>query len=255
MSWRKASWRPIRSEVATRLSWGDYGKRCVSELIGTYALVVAGPSSIVLLSTFSPSSMPEASYLVALTFGVSVSVIIILLGEHSGAVINPALTLAAASAQLLRRGLLIPYLLFQTAGGILAGLTLRLVFSPLADVTSLGSTKLATRVSPIMGMGLEALGTFILAVSALAATAWISRAVLQALTVGGTLTILILFIGPLTGAGFNPARSLGPALASEYFSNLYVYVIGPCVGALLAGLLFRRVRAARNPGPSSNDSK
>ena len=228
--------------MAIRLFWRNYGKRCASELIGTYALVVAGPSSIILLSTLSLFSTPEALYLVALTFGVSVSVIIILLGEHSGAVINPALTLAAASAQLLRRNLVIPYLLFQTVGGILAGLTLRLVFSPLGDVTSLGSTKLATSISPVMGIGLEALGTFILAVSALAATAWISRAELQALAVGGTLTLLILFIGPLTGAGFNPARSLGPALASEYFSNLYVYVIGPFVGALLAGLFFREIQ-------------
>jgi len=230
--------------VAIRLFWGNYGKICVSELIGTYALVVAGPSSIILLSTLSLSSTPEALYVVALTFGVSVSVIVILLREHSGAVINPALTLAAASAQLLRRNLVIPYLLFQTAGGILAGLTLRLVFTPLGDATSLGSTKLAASVSPIMGIGLEALGTFILAVSALAATAWISRAELQGLAVGGTLTILILFVGPLTGAGFNPARSLGPALASEYFSNLYVYVIGPFVGALLAGLSFRQIRSS-----------
>ena len=180
---------------------------------------------------------------------MSVSVIILILGEHSGAVINPALTLAAAYARLLKRNLVVPYLLFQTAGGILAGLTLRVVFSPMGDTTNLGSTKLATGVSPMVGICLEALGTFILAVSALAATAWISRAVLQAIGVGGTLTILILFIGPLTGAGFNPARSLGPALASVYLSNLYVYVVGPVVGALLAGLLFRQIRARLIPNP------
>jgi glycerol uptake facilitator-like aquaporin len=62
--------------------------------------------------------------------------------------------------------------------------------------------------------------------------------------VGGTVTILILFIGPLTGTGFNPARSLGPALASGYFPDLYVYAIGPFVGALLAELLFRQVRSS-----------
>lgn len=241
--------------MAIRLSWADYGTRCVSELIGTFALVVAGPSSIILLSTLSLSSTPEALYLVALTFGVSVSVIIFLLGEHSGAVINPALTLAAASARLLRRDLVVPYLLFQTAGGLLAGLTLRLVFSSRGDAASLGSTKLATSVSPMMGIGLEALGTFVLAVAALAATASTSRAVLQSLTVGSTLTILILFIGPLTGAGFNPARSLGPAVASGYFSNLYVYAIGPFVGALLAGLFFRQIRHSRNPVRSRNSSK
>jgi glycerol uptake facilitator-like aquaporin len=96
----------------------------------------------------------------------------------------------------------------------------------------------------MIGIGLEALGTFILAVAALAATAWISRAVIQAVTVGGTLSILIPFIGPLTGAGFNPARSIGPALPSGYFSNLCVYVIGPFIGALVVGLLFRHIRAA-----------
>jgi len=226
----------------------------MSELVGTYALVVAGPSSIILLSALSLSSAPEALYLVALTFGVSVSVIISLLGEHSGAVINPALTLAAASTRLLRRNLVVPYLIFQTVGGILAGATLRFVFGSLGNATSLGSTRLATAVSPTTGMGLEALGTFILALSALISTAWISRTAFQAVAVGSTLTILILFIGPLTGAGFNPARSIGPALASEYFSNLYVYVIGPFAGALLAGLVFRQILAARSPNPVRGQS-
>jgi len=233
--------------VTVGLLWRDYGRRCVAELIGTYVLVVVGPSSVIVISLLSLSSTPLAHLLVALTFGGTVGAIIMLLGEHSGAVINPALTLAAASARLLKGGLVIPYLLFQTAGGILAGLTLRIVFTPLGDTTSLGSTKLATGISPMMGIALETLGTFVLAISALAATAWVRRAGVQALAVGGTLVILILFIGPLTGAGFNPARSLGPALASDSFSNLYVYMVGPVVGALLAGLLFRQIHASRNP--------
>ena len=229
--------------MATGLFWTDYGKRCLSELAGTYALVVAGPSSIILLSMLSLSSTPEANLLVALTFGASVSVIIVILGEHSGAVINPALTLAAAAARLLQGKLVIPYILFQAAGGLLAGLTLRFVFGSLGDATSLGSTKLAGSVGALMGIALEALGTFVLALSALAATAWIGQSRFQGVVVGGTLVILILFIGPLTGAGFNPARSVGPALASGYFSNLYVYLVGPFVGGLLAGLLFRQLRA------------
>jgi len=232
--------------VTARLLWGDYGKRCIAELIGTYVLVVVGPSSIVFLSLLSIPA-PVTLLLVALTFGGTVSAIIIMLGEHSGAVINPALTLAAASARLLSGGLVIPYVLFQTAGGILAGITLRLMFTPLGDSTSLGSTKLATSINPMTGIGLETLGTFVLAVSALGATAWVRRARFQALAVGGTLAILILFIGPLTGAGFNPARSLGPAFASDYFSNLYVYLVGPAAGALLAGLLFRQIHVAKTP--------
>jgi len=173
--------------------------------------------------------------------------IILILGKQSGAVINPALTLAAASARLLKGNLVIPYILFQTAGGLLAGLTLKLVFSPLGDATSLGSTKLGSSVGAMAGLGLEALGTFILALSALAATTWISQPRIQALAVGSTLSILIMFVGPLTGAAFNPARSLGPALASGYFSNLYVYMVGPPAGALLAGVLFRRIRFRHEP--------
>jgi len=234
--------------VAISLFWADYGKRCISELVGTYALVVAGPSSIILLSVFSLSFTPEAILLVALTFGGSVAIIIILLGEHSGAVINPALTLGAASARLLKGSLAIPYVLSQTAGGLLAGITLRLVFGPLGNTTSLGATKLANGVSTTTGVALEALGTFILALSALAATAWINRARLQAVVVGGTLTILIVLVGPLTGAGFNPARSLGPALASGNFTNLYVYLVGPFAGAVLAGLLFRQFHATLDSG-------
>ena len=223
----------------------DYAKNCILEFFGTYALVVVGPSSVILLPMLSLSHTPEGLILVALTFGGTVAAIIVLIGEQSGAVINPALALAAASARLLRRELLVPYIFFQIAGGILAGLTLRLIFAPAGDSTNLGSTELATSIGPLTGMALEAIGTFLLAVSALAATAWIRRKVLQALAVGGTLTVLILLIGPLTGAGFNPARSLGPSLASGYFSNLFVYIAGPIAGALSAGILFRVVLKRR----------
>ena len=223
----------------------DFAKNCILEFIGTYVLVVAGPSSVILLPMLSLSHTPEGLILVALTFGGTVAAIIVLIGEHSGAVINPALALAAASARLLRRELLVPYIFFQIAGGILAGLTLRLIFAPAGDSTNLGSTELATSIGPLTGMALEAIGTFLLAVSALAATAWIRRKVLQALAVGGTLVVLILLIGPLTGAGFNPARSLGPSLASGYFSNLFVYIAGPIAGALSAGILFRVILKRR----------
>jgi len=239
--------------VEIRLFWANYGKRCISEFVGTYALVVAGPSSIVLLSVLSLSSTPDAILLVALTFGGSVATIIILLGEHSGAVINPALTLGAASARLLKGSLAIPYALSQTAGGLLAGVTLRLIFGPMGDTTSLGATKLASGIGTTTGIALEALGTFILALSALAATAWINRARLQAVVVGGTLTILIVLVGPLTGAGFNPARSLGPALASGNLTNLYVYLVGPFAGALIAGLLFRQFHATLRHGSSGTN--
>ena len=60
--------------------------------------------------------------------------------------------------------------------------------------------------------------------------------------VGGTLFVLILFIGPLTGASFNPARSLGPSLFSGYLTNQFVYYVGPVLGAACAGGVFAMVK-------------
>jgi MIP family channel proteins len=212
--------------------------RALSELAGTYVLVVVGPASIIATSMLSVSE-PLALCLVALTFGGTVALVILGLGRYSGSMINPAITLAVASAKLLRKELIAPYLLFQMAGGILAGFTLRLLFVSSNEAVQLGSTKLTGSISPALGIALEALGTLVLASSALVATTRIRQPRNQAILVGTTLFFLILLIGPLTGAGLNPARSLGPSLASGYFLNLYVYVVGPIAGAVIAGFLFR----------------
>jgi MIP family channel proteins len=215
-------------------------RECISELIGTYILVVVGPATLIVLSLVHISAL-DTLLLVALAFGGTVAIMILVFGRYSGSVINPALTLALASARLLKKDLVIPYLFFQLVGGILAGLTLRAIFLSSVSATDLGSTKLAGGVSPIVGLVFELVGTFVLASSAMLAATRIKKIRHQALFVGFTLSVLIFFIGPLTSAGLNPARSLGPSLASGYLENLYVYVVGPFAGALLAGLLFKKL--------------
>lgn len=187
-----------------------------------------------------------ALLIIALTFGGVVGFLIVLFGEHSGAVFNPAITLGASIAKSLRTKYFVPYVIFQISGGLIAGLTLRAMFVTLSSKSDLGSTKLALGLSPPVGIMIEAAGTFVLTTSALFASAKIKSRRFQGLLVGSTLFFLILMIGPLTGAGFNPARSLGPSLASGYFQNLYVYIIGPLLGAAIAGLLFRRTRHERS---------
>jgi MIP family channel proteins len=217
-------------------------KECLAELVGTYLLVLVGPASVV-VSSLVPSMLGiESLFLIALTFGGTVGILILALGKHSGTVINPAVTVAAASARLLKKGMLAPYLTFQISGGLLAGVTLRFLFGSVDVKTSLGSTKLALGINPILGIIIEATGTFFLALSALIASSSTKRPITQALLVGVTLFILIIFLGPLTGASFNPARSLGPSLASGYLENLYVYLVGPIFGALIAGVVFRVMR-------------
>ena len=233
-----ARWR----EVPPKFPCSDCKTECFSELLGTYLLVLIGPTSIILTALYLGTKATQTLIIVSLTFGATVAILILLLGKYSGAIINPALTAAVETAGLLRRGLFLPLLISQTLGGLLAGFTLRFVLGPVDPGTRLGSTTLAVGLSPIMGVLLEAIGTFTMATSALIVSTKIKTRRNQAILVGATLFILILLIGPFTGAGFNPARSLGPALASGNPDNLYVYLAGTMMGASTAGLLFRRVR-------------
>lgn len=200
-------------------------------------LVLIGPGSVVAVSQANLQPT-ESLLLTALVFGGVVAGVIALLGPMSGAIINPALTLASAAAGLLRRDLLLTYVAFQVAGALIAGFTLFLVFGGLHSTTDLGSTMLASGISPTQGTAIEIAGTFVLAISALTAGTFLRRHTAQAALVGSTLFVLILLIGPLTGASFNPARSLGPSLFSGYFGNQLVYYVGPFAGGLLAGVTF-----------------
>ena len=121
------------------------------------------------------------------------------------------------------------------------GLHFRVLFSSF-DKTNLGSTKLASGIDPLTGILIEAIGTFALASSALIEGSIFKKEGSRAALVGVTLFLLIILMGPITGASFNPARTLGPAVASSYFDNLYVYLIGPILGALFAGILMRVVK-------------
>lgn len=213
-------------------------KECLSELLGTYLLVFIGPASVVVASLVPNLSSLGALTSVAAVFGCTVASLIILLGKHSGAHINPAISVANAVAGTLRKELLLPYIAFQLLGGLLAGLSLRIVFDNLASTSYLGSTRLAAGITPIEGIILEIAGTFALAISAMFASSFIRNPVCQGILVGSTLFALIMLIGPLTGASFNPARSIGPSIFSGYFSGQVVYWVGPLAGAGLAGLTF-----------------
>ena len=88
------------------------------------------------------------------------------------------------------------------------------------------------------GLVLEAILTFFL-VNAVLNTAVAGRGGdVAALAIGLTLTFCILMGGPLTGASLNPARTIGPAIAAGVFSDIWLYIVGPVVGGILAGLLY-----------------
>jgi MIP family channel proteins len=213
----------------------------VAELIGTFALIFIGAGSVAL-----------ASHLVgiALAHGLVVVSFAYAFGHLSGAHINPAVTLGVWVAGRIDATRAVAYVVVQLAGGILGALALRWVLGGTA--TGLGVTLLAQHldlhgtpyaVTPAVGLFVEALLTFFLVNAVMNAGISGKATIPGGLAIGLTLTFCILMGGPLTGASLNPARTLGPALATGIYDDLWVYFVGPVAGGLVAGLLYKHFLA------------
>jgi MIP family channel proteins len=213
--------------------------RCLSELLGTYVLVLIGPGTVAAVSLAQGITTFEALVIIGFAFGATVALVILLLGRISGAHINPAITLAHTIAGKTTLEMFVPYISFQVLGGLLGALTVKFIFTQFGASVDFGVTKLASGVSPLIGTVLETSGTFVLAMSGFLASLRVHKKPGEAALIGSTLFVIILALGPLTNASLNPARSLGPALATGYLTNLYVYWIGPLAGGLIAGLVYR----------------
>jgi MIP family channel proteins len=211
-----------------------------AEFIGTFALVFIGAGAGAI----------GAGGLVGVAFahGLTLAGIVYAFGHLSGAHVNPAVTFGVWLAGRMDARKALSYWVFQLLGGIAAAFALRWVLGGV--VGGLGATTLAgnlvvagerVTVTPAIGLFVEGVLTFFL-VNAVLHCAVAGRAgELAGLAIGLTLTFAILMGGPLTGASLNPARTLGPALASEQFADLWVYFAGPLAGGALAALLYRKV--------------
>jgi MIP family channel proteins len=161
----------------------------------------------------------------------------------SGAHFNPAVTGALALLRQIRPADAGIYVVCQLAGGVVGVLITKLLLNNFenADNVNYGAVGLSDRIdgSNLLGMLGEGIGTFILvfaiigvAVNPLGLKDWAGFAI------GSALGLAVMTIGPLTGAGLNPARAFGPALVSGEWGGadtfLLVYVLAPVIGALLA---------------------
>lgn len=178
---------------------------------------------------------------VALATGLAVAAVFGMLGRFSAGFFNPALTLALAAARRtdwIRAALAF---LSQLLGAACAGLLLEQLFGavlPPAAAPHLGTpvvTGLGFRAATL----LEAVMTFFLALAALGGSG--RSAAARALLVGAAAGAAALVAGPLTGAALNPARAFGPASASGFWAEHYVYWFGPAAGAAAAAFLTRFV--------------
>jgi aquaporin Z len=206
-----------------------------AELLGTFALVFAGTGAIV---TDGVSGGEVTHVGVALVFGLVVLAMIDAVGDVSGAHLNPAVTLGFLAAKRLPGKLVVPYIASQGAGALLASLLLRLLFP---DHATLGATLPAGPAW--QSFVLETVLTFLLMFVILQVSTGPKEKGLRAgVAVGSVIALEALFAGPISGASMNPARSLGPALATLTFTHLWVYLLAPPLGALLGVLAHRAIR-------------
>lgn len=203
----------------------------LAEFIGTFALIFIGAGA---------GALGDGGLLgVALAHGLVVVGFAYSYGHISGTHINPAVTLGVWAAGKIDTARAFSYIFFQLLAGIVGAAVLRWVLAGRAG--TLGATNLADGVTPAVGLVLEAILTFFLVNAVMNAGISGKATIPGGLAIGLTLVFCILMGGPLTGASLNPARTLGPAVIMGNFADIWLYFVGPILGGVAAGLLYKAV--------------
>lgn len=216
------------------------GSKLVAELLGTMIFVILGAGSIVAASYLA---LPPyiALLVIALGNGMGLGLAVSMTMNISGGHLNPAVTLGVLIAGKIRARQAVAYWAMQLTGATLGALLLLEFFTQSVGASVLwGAPALGASVSVLQGIAVEAIMTFIL-VFAVFGTAVDRRAPkIGGLGIGLAVVLDVFIGGNLTGAAMNPARWFGPALVSMSFSNWYVYIIGPAIGAAVASYIYSR---------------
>jgi len=210
-------------------------RKYAAEFMGTFALVFAGTGAII-TNDITHGAVTNTG--VALTFGMVVLTMIYAVGDVSGAHLNPAVTIGFFAARRLAGKMVLPYVLSQLSGALAASLLLRGLFP---QHLTLGTTAPAGPAlqSLIFEIILTALLMFVILNVSVGAK---ERGITAGIAVGSVIALEALFAGPISGASMNPARSFAPALVSQHLAHLWIYLVAPIAGALLAVVGCRCVR-------------
>jgi len=202
-------------------------QRYLLELFGTFSLVFCGPGAII-MNDASGGIITHVG--IAITFGLIIMAMIYAIGEQSGAHINPAVTIAFWAAGTFPKKEVLPYIIAQISGAILASATLYYLFP-----THLTQGATIPLNSNSQAFVLEVILSFILMfVIIKVSTGSKETGKMAGIAIGGVVGLEAMFAGPITGASMNPARSIAPALFSGDLQYLWLYILAPIIGMLLA---------------------
>jgi aquaporin NIP len=202
-------------------------KKLVAEFLGTFGLVFAGTGAIV-VNGASNGAITHVG--ISLTFGLIVLAMIYTFGDVSGAHLNPAVTTAFAAARRFSWAEVPGYVAAQAAGAFAASGLLRFLF-PFDE--RLGATLPAGSAG--QSFVLEVVLTFFLMLVILSvSTGSEEKGVTAGVAIGAIIGLEAMFAGPICGASMNPARSLAPAIVGGHVEFLWIYMLAPVMGAVLA---------------------
>lgn len=230
-------------------------KRCVAEFIGTFWLVLGGCGSAVLAAGFPQLGIGFAG--VSLAFGLTLLTMCYAIGHISGCHINPAVTFGLVAGGRFPVKDLLPYVVAQVLGGILAGAVLYLIATgkPGFDVAASGFASngygehspggYAMGAAALCEVVLTALFLFII----MGATHARAPAAAAGIAIGLALTLIHLISIPVTNTSVNPARSTGVALfqGSWAIDQLWLFWLAPIAGGIIGGLAYRILQEYRGP--------
>lgn len=214
-------------------------KKALVEALGTFILVLIGAGSIIAAAQLSTGNGVTQLAGIALAHGLALALAVTIAMGISGGHINPAITIGMLFTKRITPGDAAVYITSQLLGAIIAAtLLIMLLPSTLGASVGWGAPAVSSSITIMQAIGIEAVITFLLML-AVYGTAVDRRAPkIGGFGIGLMLAIDILAFGPFTGAAANPARALGPMIASLNFTDWYVYVIGPVIGAVLAALIY-----------------
>lgn len=212
-------------------------KKYLSEFLATFILLFVGTGSVIVnQQTNGALGLPGISAV----WGLVIIALIYAFGDISGTHINPAVTLAFAVDKRFAWKEVPAYLLFQLAGALAASGLLKFLFP---NNTTLGITQPSGTI--LQSLILEIVMTFILMMVVLRVSVGAKeKGITAGIAIGATVWLLVLFGGPISGCALNPTRSIAPAVVTGNLQNLWIYIVGPVSGALLAVGVHRIVHTA-----------
>lgn len=228
----------------------DMSRRLTAEFIGTFWLVFGGVGSAVFAATFPQYGIGFLG--VSFAFGLTVLTMAYAVGHISGGHFNPAVTLGLWAAGRCANRHVIPYIIVQVAGAIVAAGALYVIASgregwTIQSFASNGYGPLSPgRYSMAACFLAELILTFIFLVIITGTTSKGAATGFAGIPIGLALTLIHLISIPITNTSVNPARSTAPALfaGGEYVGQLWLFWAAPILGALIAGWIARMLYEA-----------